>query len=75
MKYSGLEAQGPSSLPIASAVTMTTSQLYGSGRCGREVGRNTAMRLRAAGVNAHYLRGGIEGWVAAVPPFADKPAR
>ena len=32
---------------------------------GHEVGRATAMRLRAAGVNARYLRGGIDGWQAA----------
>jgi len=60
---------------MASASTMTTSQLYGSERCGPEVGRNTAMRLRAAGVNARYLRGGIEGWMAAGRPLVDKPAR
>jgi Fe-Mn family superoxide dismutase len=29
---------------------------------GHEVGRATALRLRAAGVNASFLRGGIEGW-------------
>lgn len=32
---------------------------------GHEVGRSTAMRLRAAGVNARYLRGGIDGWQSA----------
>jgi superoxide dismutase, Fe-Mn family len=32
---------------------------------GHEVGRTTAMRLRAAGVTARYLRGGIDGWQAA----------
>jgi Fe-Mn family superoxide dismutase len=32
---------------------------------GHEVGRATAMRLRAAGVNARYLRGGIDGWQSA----------
>ena len=42
---------------------------------GHEVGRSTAMRLRAAGVKARYLRGGIDGWIAAVPPLVDKPAR
>ena len=31
---------------------------------GHEVGRATAMRLRAAGVNARYLSGGIDGWQA-----------
>jgi Fe-Mn family superoxide dismutase len=29
---------------------------------GHEVGRATALRLRAAGINARYLRGGIDGW-------------
>ena len=41
---------------------------------GHEVGRATAMRLRAAGVNARYLRGGIDGWQSAQRPLADKPA-
>jgi superoxide dismutase, Fe-Mn family len=41
---------------------------------GHEVSRATAMRLRAAGVNARYLRGGIDGWQSAQRPLADKPA-
>ncbi|MDL9999048.1 Fe-Mn family superoxide dismutase [Variovorax sp. J22P240] len=32
---------------------------------GHEVGRATALRLRAAGVRARYLRGGIDGWQTA----------
>lgn len=32
---------------------------------GHEVSRATALRLRAAGVDARYLRGGLEGWKAA----------
>ena len=32
---------------------------------GHEVGRATALRLRAQGVNARFLRGGIDGWQAA----------
>ena len=32
---------------------------------GHEVGRATALRLRAAGIEARYLRGGIDGWQAA----------
>ncbi|MEO5688483.1 MAG: Fe-Mn family superoxide dismutase [Burkholderiaceae bacterium] len=32
---------------------------------GHEVGRATAMRLRAAGLNARFLRGGIDAWAAA----------
>lgn len=39
---------------------------------GHEVGRSTAMRLRAAGVNARYLGGGIDGWQAAGRPLMDK---
>lgn len=31
---------------------------------GHEVGRCTALRLRAAGLNARFLRGGIEAWRA-----------
>ena len=41
---------------------------------GHEVGRSTAMRLRAAGLNARYLRGGINDWQAAGRPLLDKPA-
>ncbi|MDT7837494.1 Fe-Mn family superoxide dismutase [Aquabacterium sp. OR-4] len=41
---------------------------------GHEVGRVTAMRLRAAGLDARYLRGGIDAWQAAGRPLADKPA-
>lgn len=40
---------------------------------GHEVGRVTAMRLRAAGLNARYLRGGIDAWQAAGRPLVDKP--
>ena len=31
---------------------------------GHEVGRATALRLRAQGVNARFLRGGIDAWQA-----------
>jgi superoxide dismutase, Fe-Mn family len=41
---------------------------------GHEVGRSTAMRLRAAGVDARFLRGGIDGWKAAGQPVAPKAA-
>lgn len=41
---------------------------------GHQVSQGTATRLRAAGLNARYLRGGIEGWQAAGRPLADKPA-
>jgi Fe-Mn family superoxide dismutase len=36
---------------------------------GHEVGRATALRLRAAGLNARYLRGGIDGWQSAGRPL------
>lgn len=39
---------------------------------GHEVGRSTAMRLRAAGIDARFLRGGIDGWKAAGRPLAAK---
>lgn len=36
---------------------------------GHEVGRTTAMRLRAAGVDARFLTGGFDGWKAAGLPL------
>ena len=42
---------------------------------GHEVGRSTALRLRAAGLNARYLRGGIDGWHAAGRPVVPNPRR
>jgi len=39
---------------------------------GHEVGRATAMRLRAAGLKARYLSGGIDAWQAAGRPLAPK---
>jgi Fe-Mn family superoxide dismutase len=41
---------------------------------GHEVGRATALRLRAQGVNARFLRGGIDAWQAAGRPVAPKGA-
>ena len=40
---------------------------------GHEVGRSTAMRLQAAGVNARYLSGGIDGWQKDGRPVVQKP--
>jgi len=40
---------------------------------GHEVGRSTAMQLRAAGIDARFLRGGIDGWQAAGRELAPKP--
>ena len=42
---------------------------------GHEVGRSTALRLRAAGVDARYLSGGIDGWQADGRPLEDKGRR
>ena len=39
---------------------------------GPEVGRATALRLRAVGLNARYLRGGIAAWQAAGQSTQDK---
>ena len=39
---------------------------------GHEVGRATAMRLRAAGIRARYLRGGIDAWQSAGRPLQSK---
>ena len=40
---------------------------------GHEVGRSTALRLRARGINARFLRGGIDAWQAAGLPVVAKP--
>jgi superoxide dismutase, Fe-Mn family len=42
---------------------------------GHEVGRATAMRLRAAGVKARYLHGGIDAWQAAGQAIVPKGDR
>ncbi|WP_439586029.1 rhodanese-like domain-containing protein [Hydrogenophaga sp.] len=39
---------------------------------GHEVSRDTALHLRASGVDARYLRGGIEGWREAGMPVVPK---
>jgi Fe-Mn family superoxide dismutase len=39
---------------------------------GHEVGRATALRLRAAGVQARFLRGGIDAWRAAGRPLDEE---
>lgn len=40
---------------------------------GHEVGRVTALRLNAAGVQAKYLEGGIDAWQRAGRPLQPKP--
>ena len=42
---------------------------------GHEVGRTTAMRLRAQGLKARFLRGGFDGWQSAGLPLVDKAER
>lgn len=39
---------------------------------GHEVGRSTALRLRAQGINARFLKGGIDEWQKAGLHLADK---
>lgn len=39
---------------------------------GHEVGRSTAMKLRAIGIKASYLPGGIDAWAAAGKPLQAK---
>lgn len=39
---------------------------------GHEVGRTTAMQLKARGVNARFLAGGIDGWQKAGKPVQAK---
>jgi Fe-Mn family superoxide dismutase len=39
---------------------------------GHDVGRATAMRLRAAGIKARFLRGGFDGWRVAGRPLQAK---
>lgn len=41
---------------------------------GHEVSRAIALRLRAAGIDARYLRGGIDAWQAQGRPIVPKPA-
>ncbi len=41
---------------------------------GHEVGRATALRLRALGVDARYLDGGIDAWQRAGRPTEPKAA-
>lgn len=40
---------------------------------GHEVGRTTALQLRARGVNARFLAGGVEAWQKAGKPVQSKP--
>ncbi len=40
---------------------------------GLEISRSTALRLRSTGLNARYLHGGIEGWLATHRSVVAKP--
>lgn len=39
---------------------------------GHEVGRRTALHLKARGIHARFLRGGIDAWAAAGLPLESK---
>jgi len=41
---------------------------------GHEVSRSLVLRLRATGVDARFLRGGIDAWRQDGRPLVDKPA-
>ena len=41
---------------------------------GHEISKNTCAALRAAGLNANYLEGGIQAWLAGGGPTIKKPA-
>ena len=41
---------------------------------GHEVSRGAVLKLRAAGIEARFLRGGIDAWQQAGLPLVDKPA-
>ncbi|WP_395703200.1 rhodanese-like domain-containing protein [Aquabacterium sp.] len=84
VRRAGVFAQAPSMIPGArwcdpATVTTWAAELPAEQPVvvycvyGHEVGRSTAMRLRAAGVNARYLSGGIDGWTRAGRPVVDKP--
>ena len=42
---------------------------------GHEVSQSTALRLRAAGIDARYLKVGIDGWVKAGRPVVGTAQR
>jgi rhodanese-related sulfurtransferase len=52
-------------LPAGKAVVVTCAH-------GHEIGQDTAVALRTAGIDARYLSGGIEGWVEAGYPYLRK---
>lgn len=54
-------------LPAAKPIVVTCAH-------GHEVGQNAAAELRAAGFDARYLSGGVEGWIEAGHPYLQKTA-
>jgi len=58
----GAEWRDPSRVSEWSADLPTDRKVIVYCVYGHEVGRATALRLRAAGVDAGFLRGGIDGW-------------
>src|SRR6185295_13626791 len=54
-------------LPAGKPVVVTCAH-------GHEVGQNAAAELRASGIAARYLAGGVEGWVDAGYPYLRKTA-
>jgi Fe-Mn family superoxide dismutase len=63
----------PADVPAWAAELPTDRELLVYCVYGHEVGRVTALRLQAAGLNARYLIGGIDAWQAAGRPLVDKP--
>ncbi|CAN7260541.1 rhodanese-like domain-containing protein [Pseudoduganella sp. LjRoot289] len=85
VRRAGVYAQAPATLPGAqwrdpAAVAQWMQQLPPDRDIlvycvyGHEVGRNTAVRLRAHGFNARFLEGGIDAWQAAGLPLEPKGA-
>jgi rhodanese-related sulfurtransferase len=60
-------AQWSTELPAGKPIVVTCVH-------GHEVGQNTASELQAAGLEARYLAGGVEGWIEAGYPHLRKTA-
>ncbi len=70
----GAQWRDPAAVSTWSAALPADRELVVYCVYGHEVGRATAMRLRAAGLNARYLRGGVDGWQASGRALVDRPA-
>lgn len=64
-RLAGAQWQDPARVDAWASTLPTDREIVVYCVYGHEVGRATAMRLRAAGLQARYLRGGIDGWQAA----------